>query len=200
VPEPPVAGRLVVVRHGATEWSLAGRHTGTTDVPLAANGEAQARALGKRLAGHGFARVLVSPLARARRTCALAGYGDRAEVVEDLREWGYGEFEGRTTSDIRAERPGWSPWVAGFPGGEPLDRLAERADRVVAAARRAPGDTLAFAHGHILRVVAARWLGLEPSAAASLQLGAGALGVLGWEREVPALGRWDDDGGDPLGS
>jgi broad specificity phosphatase PhoE len=191
-------GRLVVVRHGSTAWSRAGRHTGRTDLPLDAGGAAQARALGGRLAGHRFALVLVSPLRRARQTCALAGLADTAQVRDDLVEWDYGNYEGRTSAEIRAERPGWRLWDDGVPGGETLEEVAARAGRVVAEAREADGDVLAFAHGHLLRVTAACWLGLPAVTAGSLLLGAGALGVCGWEREVPALGRWDDDGDDPL--
>lgn len=191
--------RLVVVRHGATEWSAAGRHTGRTDVTLTGLGEAQATALGPRLSGHRFAAVWVSPRLRAQETCALAGFGESAEVVSDLAEWDYGDYEGRTTAEIRGERPGWSLWSDGVPGGESLAQVAARAERVVARCRAASGDVLAFAHGHILRVVAACWLGLAPEAGASLALGPAALGVLDWERDVPVVARWDDDGSDPLG-
>jgi broad specificity phosphatase PhoE len=199
VTEEPQEGRLVVVRHGSTAWSSAEKHTGRTDVPLDPRGEAQARALSGRLGGHRFVEVLTSPLSRARRTCELAGFGDRAEVCDDLVEWDYGEYEGLVTDEIRRRRPGWTLWQDGVPGGETLAQVAARADRVVQRARRSGGDVLAFAHGHLLRVVAARWLGLEPSAAGSLLLVPASLGVLTWEREVPALGRWDDDGADPLG-
>jgi len=198
VPADRPACRLVVVRHGATAWSTAGRHTGRTDVPLDARGEGQARALAGRLGPHSFSRVLVSPLGRARRTCELAGFGDRAEVWPDLAEWDYGGYEGLTSAEIRRDRPGWRLWDDGVPGGERLEDVAARADRVVAAVRAGVGDVLAFAHGHLLRVVAARWLGLDPAAAGNLQLAPAALGVLTWERESPALGRWDDDGADPL--
>jgi probable phosphoglycerate mutase len=190
--------RLVVVRHGATAWSTAGRHTGRTDVPLAPDGEVQARALAGRLGGHVFERVLVSPLGRARRTCELAGFGSRAEVCADLVEWDYGEYEGLTSAEIRRERPGWRLWDDGVPGGEGLDEVAARADRVVAAARAASGDVLAFAHGHVLRILAARWLGMAPSLGGSLLLAPSALGVLTWEHDTAAIGRWDDDGADPL--
>ena len=189
----------MVVRHGSTEWSRAGRHTGRTDLALDAGGEAQARAVGRRLAGHRFALVLVSPLRRARETCALAGFGEAAEVSDDLAEWDYGDYEGRTSAEIRAGRPGWRLWDDGVPGGETVEEVAARAGRVVAEAREAGGDVLAFAHGHLLRILAACWLGLPPATAGSLLLGAGALGVCGWDGEAPALGRWDDDGDDPLG-
>lgn len=200
-PAPTASGhpRLVVVRHGATEWSSAGRHTGRTDVPLVAEGEDQARAVGRRLAGRRFASVLVSPLLRARRTCELAGFAPEATATPDLAEWDYGDYEGRTTAEIRAERPGWSLWRHGVPGGETIEQVAERAGRVIALARQAHGDVLVFAHGHVLRVLAAGWIGLPPSAGGSLLLSPGALGVLGWERENPVLALWNDTGGDPLG-
>lgn len=189
----------MVVRHGSTEWSATWRHTGRTDVELDPAGEAQARALGPRLAGHRFARVLVSPLLRARRTCELAGFGRQAEETPDLEEWDYGGYEGLTTAEIRAGRPGWSLWADGVPDGETREQVAERAERVIALARRADGDVLAFAHGHVLRILAAGWIGLPSSAGTSLLLVPGALGVLDWERDVPVLGRWNDAGGDPLG-
>ena len=194
----PSPGRLVVVRHGATEWSRAGRHTGRTDLALDEGGRSQARALAGRLGGHVFSRVLESPLSRARQTCDLAGFGAAAEPCPDLLEWDYGDYEGLTTAEVRARRPGWSLWADGVPGGESLAEVSARADRVVAMAREAGGDVLAFAHGHVLRVVAARWLGMAPAAGAALMLQAGALGVLGWERESPVVRRWDDDGADPL--
>ena len=187
-----------MVRHGATAWSRAGRHTGRTDLALEPEGEDQARAQGRRLVGHRFARVLTSPLERARQTCALAGFAAQAKVDPDLAEWDYGEYEGRTTAEIRAERPGWSLWADGVPGGESIEEVAQRAERVIALVRQGDGDVLAFAHGHLLRVLAARWIGLPPSAGGSLGLEPGALGVLGWERDVPVLCRWDDSGADPL--
>jgi broad specificity phosphatase PhoE len=167
-------------------------------VPLAPDGEVQARGLAGRLAGHRFARVLVSPLGRARRTCELAGFGDRAEVCPDLLEWDYGDYEGLTTTEIRRDRPDWRLWDDGVPGGERLEEVAARADRVVDLAHGADGDVLAFAHGHVLRVLAARWLGMAPSVGGSLLLSPSALGVLTWEREAPVIARWDDDGADPL--
>lgn len=189
-----------MVRHGSTSWSSAGKHTGRSDVPLDEQGEAQARALAGRLGGHRFVQVLTSPLGRACMTCQLAGFGDRAEICDELAEWDYGDFEGLTAKEIRRRRPGWTLWRDGVPGGETLEQVATRADRVVERARMAGGDVLAFAHGHLLRVVAARWLGWAPSAAGALLLAPAGLGVLTWEREHPALGRWDDDGADPLGA
>ena len=151
-----------LVRHGETEWARLGRHTGRTDVPLTETGRAQAIALGVRLAGHPFDLVLTSPLSRAADTAALAGFGDRAIVDPDLREWDYGAFEGRLTTEIRAEYPGWTIWRGPWPDGETIDQVAARADRVVARVRAAQGDALVVAHGHLLRVLAARWLRLRP--------------------------------------
>jgi broad specificity phosphatase PhoE len=190
-------GRLVGVRHGATEWSATLRHTGRSDIGLEPEGRVQARALGRRLAGHRFARVLVSPLARARETCDLAGFA-HAEVCDDLREWDYGAYEGRTTAEIRVERPGWSLWLDGAPGGETLEELSTRADRVVAAVHGAEGDVLAFAHAHILRVVAARWLRLPAGDGSRWVLGPASVSVLGWERETPVIERWNVTGSEPL--
>ncbi|HXQ75143.1 MAG TPA: histidine phosphatase family protein [Acidimicrobiales bacterium] len=194
---PPGSGRLVVVRHGATAWSTALRHTGRTDLRLEPEGRDQARVVGRRLADHRFALVLVSPLARARETCELAGFAG-AEVCDDLREWDYGAYEGRTTADIRSERPGWSLWFDGVPGGETLAEVATRADRVVAVARAAGGDVLVFAHAHILRVVAARWLSLPAGDGSRWVVGPASVSVLGWERETPVIERWNDTGGEPV--
>jgi len=191
-------GRLIVVRHGATEWSRAGRHTGRTDVPLLDQGRRQAEMLGRLLAGHVFALVLTSPLRRARETCEIAGFGPVARVSDDLREWDYGAYEGRTTSDIRAERPGWSLWDDGGPGGESAEDVGRRADRVVAEARAVEGDVLAFAHAHVLRVVGVRWLGLPPREGRLLVLDPATISVLGWEREVAVVTRWNDTTEDPL--
>ena len=185
------SGRIFLVRHGQTEWSRTGRHTGRTDVPLEAEGRAEAEAAGRLLGGHAFALVLASPLARAAETCRLAGYGDRAEPCDDLLEWDYGAYEGRTGDEIRAERPGWTLWTEGVPGGETAADVGRRADRVVARARAAAGDTLCVAHGHVLRVLAARWTGLPPAGGRLLALDAGSVSVLGWERETPVVERWN---------
>ncbi len=198
--EPASAGRLVVVRHGETLWSQTGRHTGTTDIPLLPAGEQQAVGLRARLAGGTFASVLVSPLGRARRTCELAGFGDVAVVCRDLAEWDYGDVEGRTSAEVRSERPGWVLWRDGVRGGETLQEVADRADRVVAAARAVEGDTLVFAHGHVIRVLAARWLGLGPETGANFMVGPAAVGVLGWERQTPAVSRWNLSDGDVFGA
>jgi broad specificity phosphatase PhoE len=196
-PEGP-RGRLVVVRHGTTAWSRAGRHTGRTDVPLEEDGKREAAAIGERLAGRRFSLVLTSPLSRAHDTSVLAGFGDAAQVCEDLAEWDYGAYEGRTTSEIRSERPGWMLWRDGVVGGETLAEVSERADRVLSVVKSTPGDVLAFAHGHVLRVLCARWVELGAEEGARFVLGPGALGVLGWEREIAAVVRWNDPGGDPL--
>jgi broad specificity phosphatase PhoE len=180
------------LRHGATEWSAAGRHTGRTDLPLSAEGEAQARRLGQVLAGRRFAAVLVSPLVRARRTCELAGYSEQAETVADLAEFDYGAYEGLTTDRIRAEVPGWTIWTSPCPGGESLDQVAVRADRVVERIRTFPtGDVALFAHGHVLRVLTARWCGLGPAEGRCFSLDTASLSVLGWEHEYPTLRRWN---------
>ena len=183
------------MRHGQTEWSLSGQHTGTTDIPLTEQGRRHAEALGARLAGWRFDRVLSSPLARALDTCRLAGMGDRAEVTDDLREWDYGEYEGRRTVDIREERPGWGLWVDGVPGGETVDEVGRRADRVIETARHAGGDVALFAHGHILRVLAARWVGLPPDHGRLLALSTASISVLGWERETAVVERWNETAG-----
>ncbi|MGH9017079.1 MAG: histidine phosphatase family protein [Acidimicrobiales bacterium] len=193
-----VRGRLVAVRHGSTAWSEALRHTGRSDLPLEPEGEHQARMLGRRLAGHRFALVLTSPLARARDTGALAGFPG-AEVDDDLREWDYGAYEGLTTADIRIEHPDWSLWRDGVPEGETLVEVADRADRVVERVRAAVGDVLVFAHAHVLRVVAARWLELPAGAGAHWILGPASLSVLGWERETPVIGCWNDTASGALG-
>jgi probable phosphoglycerate mutase len=187
----------VAVRHGATAWSQALRHTGRSDLALEPEGRRQARDVGRRLAGHHFARVLVSPLRRARETSDLAGFPD-AEICDDLREWDYGAYEGLTTAAIRAQRPQWSLWLDGAPDGETLAEVAARADRVVAEARAVEGDVLVFAHAHILRVVAARWLALPAGDGSRWVLGPASVSVLGWERETPVIERWNDTGGEPL--
>jgi broad specificity phosphatase PhoE len=186
-----VSREVVLVRHGETEWSRSGQHTGTTDLPLLPDGEAQARAVAPRLAGREFALVLSSPMQRARRTAELAGFGDRAEVDDDLRERNYGEYEGRTTKDIRKERPGWDVWRDDCPGGETLEQLAARADRVIERALAADGDTLVFAHSHLLRTLGARWIGLAPDGGGKLVLSTATLSTLGFERERRVLRGWN---------
>jgi probable phosphoglycerate mutase len=194
VPEttsPP--SRLWLVRHGETQWSASGRHTSRTDLDLTADGEAAAAALGKRLSGARFSRVLTSPRLRARRTAMLAGF-DRADVVDDLVEWDYGDDEGLTTAEIRAERPGWTVWADGPRGGETAEDVRRRADRLVALARAADGPVLAFSHGHFCRALGARWLGLAVAAGAHLRLSTASVSVLAWEREAPVLQHWNDTG------
>lgn len=182
---------LVIVRHGETEWSRSMRHTGNTDLPLTEEGEAQARAVIPRLVGREFALVLTSPLRRARRTAELAGYGDRAEPDDDLRERDYGEYEGLTTKEIRETVPGWDVWRDELPGGETLAQVGARADRVIERALAADGDTLAFAHSHLLRTLGARWIGIGPEGGGKLVLGTAAVCVLGFERERRVLKRWN---------
>ena len=184
--------QVVLVRHGQTEWSLSGQHTGTTDMPLTDEGRRHAEALGGRLSAWSFARVLTSPLSRAVDTCRLAGLGDDAEVTDDLREWDYGAYEGRRTADIREERPGWGVWKHGVPDGETVDQLGLRADRVIDAARSVTGDVALFAHGHVLRVIGARWIGLPPDHGALLALSTASISVLGWERETAVIERWNE--------
>lgn len=182
---------LWLVRHGETEWAADGRHTGGTDVALTDRGREQAVALGKLLAGRAFALVLSSPLRRAVVTCRLAGYGPAAEVTDDLREWNYGDYEGLTTAQVREKVPGWTIWSHGVPGGETVDDVARRACRVIDRSVSAGGDTVLFAHGHTLRVLAACWLGLPPGDGRLLALGTGSLGVLGYEHEARVIRRWN---------
>ncbi|HYI17711.1 MAG TPA: histidine phosphatase family protein [Solirubrobacteraceae bacterium] len=184
---------LLLVRHGETEWSRSGQHTGSTDLPLLDDGRAAAQALGRRLAGREFALRLSSPLMRARDTAGLAGLGGAGlEITEDLVELGYGEYEGRTTRDIRADRPGWDLWSDGAPGGEPLASAGERVDRVIERVRATDGDAIVFAHGHILRILGARWVGRPPAFACSLGLDTAALCELGHQREHPVIWLWND--------
>lgn len=185
--------RLSLVRHGETEWSASGRHTSTTDLDLTVDGEQAARDMAGRLTGVEFTRVLTSPRLRARRTAELAGFAG-AEVLDDLREWDYGEDEGLTTPEIRAQRPGWTVWSDGPKGGESAEDVQRRADRVVALARAAQGPVLAFSHGHFCRVLAARWLGLHVAAGAHLRLSTASVSVLGWERETAVVDHWNDTG------
>lgn len=193
-PTPGSAGRprLWLVRHGETEWARLGRHTGHTDIPLTDAGREQARMLAPRLARVAFTAVLSSPLSRAAETARLSGFGESLALDPDLREWDYGDDEGRTTLEIRAERPGWSIWRNGVRGGEAIEAVAARAERVIARARALEGDTLVFAHGHVGRILGARWVGLPPSAGARLALATATISILGWERETPVISRWND--------
>lgn len=200
-------GEIVLVRHGETEWSRTGRHTSTTDLPLTERGREQAREVAARLAAiaagpaaDGFALVLSSPLQRARTTCELAGLGARMVLDPDLVEWNYGRYEGLTSDAIEAAAPGWSLFTDGTPGGESPEQVAARVDRVIArllpvasgAGGRPPGRAVVFAHGHVLRVLGARWIGLPPAGAARLLLDTATLSVLGFYRGVPAIQRWND--------
>jgi broad specificity phosphatase PhoE len=184
------AHEIVLVRHAETEWSESGRHTGLTDVPLTDSGRAHARALAATLAARHFELVLVSPAQRARETCELAGLGERASVREDLHEWDYGEYEGLTSAQIEQLNPGWSLWRDGCPGGESAAEVGARADRVIGELLSAGGDVAVFSHGHILRVLGARWIELEPSSGERLGLQTATISVLGFEHGTRALTCW----------
>jgi broad specificity phosphatase PhoE len=183
-----------LARHGETAWTVTGQHTGRTDLPLTERGEGNAQRLGERLRGLTFAKVFASPLQRARRTCELAGFGSVAQIDGDLVEWDYGEYEGRLTVDILKERPDWQLFRDGCPGGESPQQVAARADRVVSRVRAVGGDVLLFSSGHFLRVLAARWIGIEPINGKSLMLGTASLSALGYENSVshPAIRLWND--------
>ena len=186
---------IYLARHGETAWSLSGQHTGLTDLPLTARGERNASRLRQRLAGLTFAKVFTSPLQRARRTCELAGFGPVAEIDNDLLEWNYGEYEGRRTSEIRAERPNWQLFRDGCPGGESPQQVAARADRAVCRLRAVQGDVLLFSSGHFLRVLAVRWIGLELTTNARLfMLSTASLSAVGYEDslERPVIRLWNE--------
>ena len=185
---------LYLARHGETAWSLSGQYTGLTDLPLTERGERNARRLGERLSSLTFARVLTSPLQRAARTCELAGFGSSTEIDRDLVEWNYGRYEGRTSDDIHAESPDWQLFRDGCPGGETPDQVGARADQVVGRVRAAQRDVLLFSSGHFLRVLAARWLGLEPGAGRYFLLSTASLSELGYEhdRSRPVIRLWND--------
>jgi probable phosphoglycerate mutase len=185
---------IYLARHGETAWSVSGQHTGLTDLPLTEAGERNARKLGERLRGLTFARVYTSPLQRATRTCELAGFGDVAEVDPDLLEWNYGQYEGLRTAEIHQQRPDWQLFRDGCPGGETPQQVGARADRVVARVRAVQGNVLLFSSGHILRVLAARWLGLEPAAGRFLLLSTAALSALGYEHNPsePVIRLWNE--------
>ena len=186
-------GHVWLVRHGETEWARLGRHTGRTDIPLTDTGRAQARAVGGRLASQRFALVLTSPLSRASETAAIAGFPD-AIADPDLQEWDYGALEGRTTVEIQGDFPDWTIWRGPWPAGETVDQVGARADRVIARARAADGDVLVFAHGHLLRVLAARWLGLPATSGGLFELGTATLSIVGWERDDPSMELWNEAG------
>ncbi|MDQ3979377.1 MAG: histidine phosphatase family protein [Actinomycetota bacterium] len=183
--------QLVLVRHGETEWTITGQHTGRTDIPLTSNGREEARRVGSLLVGRTFAWVLSSPLTRALETCRLAGMGEAVETTGDLMEWDYGQYEGLTTAEIRKGNPRWSLWLDGAPGGETASDVAVRVDTVIKEAREQDGDVLVFAHGHVLRVLAARWLGLSPSEGRLFALHPAAVCTLGYERETAVLVHWN---------
>jgi broad specificity phosphatase PhoE len=183
---------LTLIRHGDTEWSLSGRHTGWTDIQLVDSGRRQAKLLGRRLAGRSFALVLSSPLSRALETCRLAGLGDAVTTDPDLREWNYGDLEGLTSDEIRGSMPGWTIWSGRVPGGETAGEVGQRADRVIERALSVDGDIAIFAHGHLLRVLAARWLGLPADHGALFELATATLSRLGWERERRVIELWNE--------
>jgi broad specificity phosphatase PhoE len=181
-------------RHGETAWSKSGQHTGRTDLPLTEEGIDRAKALGARLKGRPFSLVLSSPMSRAMDTCRFAGYGDQVEVTDDLQEWDYGAYEGRTTPDIQKERPGWSLWKDGVVDGETVDAVGVRARRVIERALAAQGDVALFAHGHMLRILTACWLGLPPAGGEYFALGTGAVCILGFEHDYHVILHWNEDG------
>lgn len=183
-----ITHEIWLMRHGETEWSRSGQHTSRTDLPLTPMGEDRARRLGKLLEGRKFALVLSSPMRRALDTCRLAGFNP--EVSEDMREWDYGEYEGLTTAQIRQTAPGWAIWTAPPKGGETLEQVSARADRVVARALEAGGDVALFGHGHMLRVFAARWIGSAPDCGRALALATGSVSVLGWEHDWRVIRLW----------
>jgi probable phosphoglycerate mutase len=188
-----VAGvELWLARHGETEWSRSGQHTGTTDIPLTDRGRDAARALGEKLRGERFDLVLTSPLSRARDTCTLAGLGDGAVVTPDLAEWNYGEYEGITTEAIRETVPDWTVFTDGCPGGENAAQVGARVDRVIETVRGlGNGRAIAFSHGHLLRVLGARWVGLDPVDGSRLLLDTATVSILGWDKETPAIRQWN---------
>ncbi len=188
----PSRFEAVLVRHGETEWSVSGRHTGVKDIPLTEAGRETARRLGARLASRTFAEVWTSPRVRAVETCELAGFGHRAKVVPEIAEWDYGEYEGRTTDEIRSEHPGWTLWTHGCPGGESATEVGSRADRVIPLLRALPGSAVLFSHGHFLRVLAARWIALWPEMGMGFALATGAISMLGWERSTAVIRSWND--------
>jgi len=186
-----MAQQILLVRHGETEWSRTGRHTGRTDIPLTAEGGLRAQAIGRAVQSHKLA-VWTSPLARARETCGLAGFGDSAKVDEDLREWDYGIYEGLTTLEIRRETPDWSVWLSPIINGESLEQVADRARRVIGrVAAAGDEDAALFGHGHILRILAACWIGLPPVTGRLLALDTASISVLGYERRTRVLRQWN---------
>jgi broad specificity phosphatase PhoE len=182
---------VFAIRHGETAWSLSGQHTGTTDIPLTDSGRRLAQRLRLVLARNAFELVLCSPMQRARETCTLAGFGDKAVIDSDLVEWNYGEYEGLTPQQIREVAPGWLIFRDGCPGGEAPEQVSGRVDRVIARSRAVDGDLALFSHGHVLRVLVARWIGLSASGGQHFLLNTGTLCVLGYYREIPAVRIWN---------
>jgi probable phosphoglycerate mutase len=195
-PQPARGVEVFLVRHGETEWSLSGQHTGITDLPLTENGRRAAKRLAPLLSGTEFALVLTSPLQRARKTCELAGLGDRMQVDPDLIEWNYGEYEGLTPDQIHRKAPGWMIFTDGCPGGESPEQVGARVDRLIGKVRAVPGRVALFAHGHVFRVLAARWIGLPPSHGRHFLLDTSTLNILAYYRGIPAVKRWNA----PIGS
>jgi len=187
-----VRPRAWLVRHGETEWSKAGKHTSFSDIPLTERGRQEAELVRQRLVGRHFAMVLSSPRIRALDTARLAGYADEVETTEDLTEWNYGIYEGRTTAEIRESEPDWSVWTNAVTDGETAADVATRVGRVIGRIRAAEGDTLLFAHKHVLRVLAARWLDLPPTEGRHLALDTATISIVGWEREDPVIERWNE--------
>jgi broad specificity phosphatase PhoE len=183
---------VIVVRHGETEWSRAGKHTGRTDIPLTDRGRAQATELRPLFEHRRFGAVFTSPLSRAEETSRLAGVTEAAGVLDDLREWDYGDYEGRTTHDIRAEQPGWTVWSGGLPNGETVEEVGVRADRVIATALAVDGDVAIFGHGHMLRVLTARWCGLPAVDGSLFALDPATVSMLSFERETRVIKRWNN--------
>jgi len=183
--------RVFLIRHGETEWSLSGQHTGMTDIPLTENGRTMPRLLAPILAKVTFARIFTSPLKRARETCELAGLGERAEIDHDLVEWNYGDYEGLTTKEIHAKTPGWMLFRDGCPGGDGPEDVARRVDSVIGRVRAVEGDVALFAHGHVFRVFVARWIGLQATAGCHFVLDTATVSVLSYYRDVPAIKRWN---------
>jgi broad specificity phosphatase PhoE len=186
-----VQNHIWLVRHGETPWSLSGQHTGKTEMELTATGELMAKAIRRELAGHRFDLILTSPRVRARETCRLSGYGEAAGIDDNLQEWDYGAYEGVTSADIMKEAPNWSLWREGVPGGETIAAVSARADRVIQRAAVCPGEVALFAHGHILRVLAARWVGLPPDGGRYFSLDAGSISILGYEHKLHVISRWN---------
>jgi probable phosphoglycerate mutase len=186
-----VQNHIWLIRHGETPWSLSGQHTGKTEMELTATGKLMAKTIGRELAGRGFDLILTSPRMRARETCRLSGYSEAAAIDDNLQEWDYGAYEGRTSADIMKAVPNWSLWRDGVPGGETIEAVSARADRVIQRALDCTGDVVLFAHGHILRVLAARWVGLPPDGGRYFSLDASSISILGSEYKVRVISRWN---------